>query len=114
MITDYKLLQANGNKALAAEVQRFINQGWEPHGSPIVDEQIEIYDNGSIKECVVHHYQAIIKRKPESDELNQLRWLHDEVADAVSYHTEGTIGEIEFVARVKELVHMMRSNNVYH
>ncbi len=66
MITGYKLLQADGNMALAVEVERFIKlgEGWDVLGAPFVDPAIEQQHP---------FFQAIVKREPESAELQRLR-----------------------------------------
>jgi hypothetical protein len=62
MITDYKLIQAAGNQELAAEVMRFVKDGWEPHGTP--------FYHAETRSVLL---QVIVKREPESAELTRLR-----------------------------------------
>jgi hypothetical protein len=76
MITDYKLLEVPNNRELQQEVKRFIAEGWEPFGSPVYVGPMRRHEDrpGSIGSHVRQVYaQAIIKRRPESEELEGLR-----------------------------------------
>lgn len=68
-ITGYKLIQADGNRELAEEVQRFIDkgEGWEPFGSA----QIGVASGE--QEALRCYIQAIVRRESESAELKRLR-----------------------------------------
>ena len=79
MIVDYKLIQADGNMALAAEVMRFAKDGWDVLGAPIITGTIsmttEMVDGEAraVNEIKTIYAQAIILREPESAELRRLR-----------------------------------------
>jgi hypothetical protein len=74
MITDYKLIQADGNQELAASVMRLIKDGWEPFGgiqSAVVHPKL-----GEPRAVII---QAIVKRESESAELRRLRDIERDV-----------------------------------
>ena len=83
-ITDYKLIQAEGNKALQAEVERFIKDGWAPHGAPFIVGTKQMSDAKVIRGVVIGptiriFAQAIVKREPEHAELQRLRDIEERV-----------------------------------
>lgn len=86
MITDYKLLEVPNNRELQQEVKRFIGEGWEPFGSPVVSSEDEVQ---------ITYAQAIVKREPESKELEKLRRIWDVVADLTDGGLQGVIGQRE-------------------
>lgn len=88
-ITDYKLLQADGNQELAAGVRRFMKEGWEPHGRPFVVGSMAMKEakviNGVIIGPTIHVFaQAIVKRETESAELRRLRDLERHIDQIVT------------------------------
>lgn len=96
-ITDYKLIQADGNRELAKEVKRFIDmgEGWEPFEGPaLLVEDKDVCGNDYI------YCQAIVKREPESEELRQLRWLYAEAMEAVTAVEMGQVAEESALAHI--------------
>ena len=81
-IKDYKLIQADGNRALQEEVGRFVKEGWAPKGRPFIIEVGETYTS---------ILQAIILREPESQELLRLRHWHREATEAVDAWEHGQV-----------------------
>jgi hypothetical protein len=94
MITDYKLLEVPNNRELQQEVNRFIDQGWEPFGSPVVSSEDEVQ---------ITYAQAIVKRQPESEELEGLRMKLAEVNLATTAGLMGTISEREALEDITRL-----------
>ena len=98
-ITDYKLIQANGNMELAAEVGRFmkLGEGWAPEGSPFIVGTKQVTDAGPT--CDVHllgpiiriYAQAIVKREPESESLRVLLEWHREALEAITAWQQGQV-----------------------
>jgi hypothetical protein len=88
-ITDYKLIQADGNRELAEEVKRFIDmgEGWEPFEAPI--SSLVVGD----ETAKVYHYfaQAIVKRTTESETMLRLRHWHREATEAVTAWEQGQV-----------------------
>ncbi len=74
-IKDYKLIQADGNMALAAEVMRFVREGWEPLGRPFMLERVVHFDDDGreLQGPFYFYAQAIILSEPEHAELARLR-----------------------------------------
>jgi hypothetical protein len=84
-ITDYKLLQADGNRELAKEVKRFLemDEGWQPMGGPVVygEPDVEYFE----------YFQAIVKRTTESETMLRLRHWHREATEAVTAWEQGQV-----------------------
>lgn len=79
-ITDYKVIQADGNRELAEEVKRFIDEGWEPSGSVTV--VMAILHTGE-KQATGGLWQPIVKREAEHAEIKRLRDLERHVSGIV-------------------------------
>lgn len=77
MITDYKLIQADGNQELAAEVRWLIKDGWEPLGAPIKVSEWDGIDGVCTPGCLFA--QVLVKRESESAELRRLRDIERDV-----------------------------------
>jgi hypothetical protein len=109
-ITDYKVIQADGNRALAEEVKRFVDEGWEPWGSVIL-----VGTKGPITlpgephvEPVRIYAQPIVKREAEHEELSRLREMERLIGqlDYETDHMKGTLSDAAMVAYVQELLAM--------
>ena len=88
-IKDYKLIQADGNMALAVEVMRFVVDGWEPVGAPFRAGKryaggIEFVAGVMVTPVIQVLAQAIILREPESAELKRLRDIERHVDHIVT------------------------------
>ncbi len=74
-ITDYRVIQADGARALGEAVREMIGKGWEPHGSVIL---VATKGPGTVpapahQEVVRVLCQPIVKHEPEHAELARLR-----------------------------------------
>lgn len=107
MITDYKLLEVPNNRELQKEVKRFIDKGWEPFGSPVYVGPMRRHEDhpGSIGPHVRQVYaQAIVKRRPESEELANLRVFLAKVTELINAGLDGVIADREALDGIDKLL----------
>jgi hypothetical protein len=78
-IIDYKLIQGDGTQELAAEVMRFVKDGYEPHEGI---QSAVVRPKGRDPRPVI--LQAIVKREPISAELTRLRDIERHVDQIVT------------------------------
>lgn len=90
-IKDYKLIQADGSKALAAEVMRFAKEGYVPVGAPFKSGLMLTVDGVTLEGD--HFAQAIILREPESATLKRLMDLERHVDQIVTELDNPIAGE---------------------
>lgn len=98
-IIAYKLIQAEGNRALAEEVNRFINEGWEPHGSPLLllNHAVETHRKPVIA-------QAIVKTKQIEEALGEIVLRECEARDLADSAKKGVISAPEAIDHIWEVV----------
>lgn len=97
-ITDYKVIQADGNRELAKEVKRFIDEGWEPSGSVLLvgtktPGGLPFGGESDAQPIVRIYAQPIVKREPEHAEIKRLRDLERHVSGIVEQLDNPCTGE---------------------
>lgn len=112
-ITDYKVIQADGNRALAKEVKRLIDEGWEPWGSVILvgtkgPAPIPGVASGTEQTRLITriYAQPIVKREAEHTELARLREMERLIGQTDDQIDElrGVVPAENIVAHVQELL----------
>ena len=71
-ITDYRVIQADGNRALGEAVREMISKGWEPFGSTIAWPETELQSGAPAIHSIVM-LQPMVKHTSDSVELQRLR-----------------------------------------
>jgi hypothetical protein len=100
-ITDYKLIQADGNRELAKEVKRFLDmgEGWEPMGG-IQSAVMNVPKRGP-KAVIL---QAIVKRTTESETMLRLRHWHREATEAVTAWEQGQVDAESAIGHIRSVL----------
>ena len=82
-IKDYMIAVGDSINGLQAEVQRFVVDGWEPHGNPVVDMAICAAPDGTLSNVKSLYAQAMVLHEQEHAELDRLMDMEVQVSQIV-------------------------------